>query len=60
MQEISWLAEVTVASKGLLCFVEVAYLVVSPPPMALQPNAGQGLRILDEVSRSHTTMRHSR
>jgi len=28
-------------------------------PMALQPNAGHGLLILDEVSRSHTTTHHS-
>jgi hypothetical protein len=28
--------------------------------MALQPNAGQGLLILDEVSGSHTTMHHTR
>ena len=31
-----------------------------PPPMALQPNAGHGLLILDEVSISHTTTHHSR
>ena len=29
------------------------------PPVALRPNAGHGLLIL-EVSRSHTTMHHSR
>ena len=28
--------------------------------MALQPNAGHGLLILDEVSISHTTTHHSR
>ena len=28
--------------------------------MALQPNAGHGLLILDEVSRSHITTHHSR
>ena len=28
-------------------------------PMALQPNAGHGLLILDEVSRSNTTTHHS-
>ena len=28
-------------------------------PTALQPNAGQGILILDEVSRSHTTTHHS-
>ena len=34
---------------------------VSPlPPMALQPIVDHGLLILDEVSRSHTTMHHSR
>jgi hypothetical protein len=30
------------------------------PPMALQPNAGHGLLILDEVFSSHTTTHHSR
>jgi len=29
-------------------------------PMALRPNAGHGLLILDEVCRSHTTTHHSR
>ena len=29
-------------------------------PMALQPNAGHGLLIVDEASRSHTTTYHSR
>ena len=28
--------------------------------MALQPNPGHGLLLLDEVSRSHTTTHHSR
>ena len=27
--------------------------------MVLQPNAGHGLLILDEVSRSHTTITHN-
>jgi len=29
------------------------------PPMALQPNAGLGLLILDELSRSHTATHNS-
>ena len=32
---------------------------LSPPPVALRPNAGRGLLML-EVSRSHTTTHHSR
>ena len=39
---------------------ECVHYVTFPPPMALQPNAGHGLLILDEVSRSHTTTHHSR
>ena len=38
----------------------VAQYIFQSNFMALQPNAGHGLLILDEVSRSHTTTHHSR
>jgi hypothetical protein len=47
MREIFWLAEVTVASQELLCFVEVAYLVVFYFYVALRPNAGHGPLFLE-------------
>jgi hypothetical protein len=37
----------------------VAQYIFQSNFMALQPNAGHGLLILDEVSRSHTTTHHS-
>ena len=39
--------------------VVVVVLLLLLPPVALRPNAGHGLLIL-EVSRSHTTTHHSR
>jgi len=39
--------------------ISESHVSITPPPLALRPNAGHGLLIVD-VSRSHTTTHHSR